>query len=85
MNQNPGFLALGILFYRWHNLQAEEVAEQNPEWTDEDVFQVRIPECLLFNIVFASCKMHCDFPFAYIKKMYLETAKILVHFALEVF
>jgi hypothetical protein len=39
VNQNPAFLALGILFYRWHNLQAAKVQQQHPDWDDEDVFQ----------------------------------------------
>ena len=39
VNQNPAFLALGIVFYRWHNVQAEIVREKHPEWIDEDVFQ----------------------------------------------
>ena len=40
MNQNPALLALGILFYRWHNVQAFIVQAQHPDWADEDVFQV---------------------------------------------
>lgn len=38
-NQNPAFLALGIVFYRWHNLQAAKLQQANPEWDDEDIFQ----------------------------------------------
>jgi len=38
-NQNPAFLVMGILFYRWHNYQAARVKEVNPTWNDEDVFQ----------------------------------------------
>lgn len=39
VNQNPALLALGIVFYRWHNLQAAKVQQQHPDWGDEDVFQ----------------------------------------------
>ena len=39
VNQNPAFLALGILFYRWHNLQASQIQSEHPEWNDEAVFQ----------------------------------------------
>ena len=39
VNQNPAFLALGIVFYRWHNIQARLVQEAHPEYIDEDVFQ----------------------------------------------
>jgi len=38
-NQNPAFLVLGIVFYRWHNFQAKLVREVNPDWSDEDIFQ----------------------------------------------
>jgi len=38
-NQNPAFLVMGILFYRWHNYQAARVKEVHPTWNDEDVFQ----------------------------------------------
>ena len=34
-NQNPAFLVMGIVFYRWHNYQAERVREVNPDWSDE--------------------------------------------------
>lgn len=38
-NQNPALLALGIVFYRWHNFQAAIVKDEHPDWVDEDVFQ----------------------------------------------
>mgnify|MGYP001447392626 FL=1 len=38
-NQNPAFLALGIIFYRWHNFQAAKIQAANPDWDDEDIFQ----------------------------------------------
>ena len=47
VNQNPALLALGILFYRWHNVQAFIVQAQHPDWADEDVFQVRETYLLL--------------------------------------
>jgi hypothetical protein len=39
VNQNPGVLALAIVFYRWHNYHAMIVKSNHPEWVDEDVFQ----------------------------------------------
>ena len=39
VNQNPALLALGIIFYRWHNLQAAVVQTLHPDWNDEDIFQ----------------------------------------------
>ena len=39
VNQNPAFLALGIIFYRFHNLLAAKIQQQRPDWEDEDVFQ----------------------------------------------
>ena len=38
-NQNPAFLTLGILFYRWHNVLASRISRAHPKWKDEDVFQ----------------------------------------------
>ena len=39
VNQNPAFLALGIIFYRFHNLLAAKIQQQRPQWEDEEVFQ----------------------------------------------
>ncbi|XP_054708131.1 dual oxidase-like [Uloborus diversus] len=39
INQNPALLSFGILFYRFHNVMAERIQEQHPDWTDEDIFQ----------------------------------------------
>jgi dual oxidase len=39
VNQNPALLAIGILFYRWHNVQATIVQQNHPTWQDEDIFQ----------------------------------------------
>lgn len=38
-NQNPALLAFGIVFFRWHNILAERVQAEHPDWSDEDVFQ----------------------------------------------
>lgn len=38
-NQNPAFLTLGILFYRWHNELASRIKKDFPKWRDEEVFQ----------------------------------------------
>lgn len=38
-NQNPPLLAFGILFYQWHNVIANRVQKQNPDMSDEEVFQ----------------------------------------------
>ena len=32
-------MALGILFYRWHNVLASRIKRRYPLWRDEDVFQ----------------------------------------------
>ncbi|OQR70416.1 dual oxidase-like [Tropilaelaps mercedesae] len=37
-NQNPGLLAFGILFHRWHNVLAERVLKDHPDWSDEEIF-----------------------------------------------
>ncbi|XP_022705418.1 dual oxidase-like isoform X3 [Varroa jacobsoni] len=37
-NQNPGLLAFGILFHRWHNVLAERALKEHPDWGDEEIF-----------------------------------------------
>jgi hypothetical protein len=39
INQNPALLSFGVLFFKWHNLIASRVQKDNPEWSDEEVFQ----------------------------------------------
>ncbi|KAJ8969155.1 hypothetical protein NQ314_001896 [Rhamnusium bicolor] len=52
-NQNPALLTISILFFRWHNVIAARVQNENPEWSDEDVFQKarRIVVATLQNII----------------------------------
>lgn len=38
-NQNPAILAIGIMFFRYHNVIATKVQQKNPTWTDEEIFQ----------------------------------------------
>lgn len=38
-NQNPALLSFGILLFKWHNVIAERVQLDNPDWSDEEVFQ----------------------------------------------
>lgn len=38
-NQNPAILAIGIMFFRYHNVIAGKVQQRNPTWTDEEIFQ----------------------------------------------
>ncbi|KAI4469864.1 nadph oxidase [Holotrichia oblita] len=38
-NQNPALLTLSILFFRYHNYVASQVQKENPDWSDEDIFQ----------------------------------------------
>lgn len=38
-NQHPPLLALGILFYRYHNVIAARVQREHPDMSDEEVFQ----------------------------------------------
>uniref|UniRef100_A0A0N5APC8 NAD(P)H oxidase (H2O2-forming) n=1 Tax=Syphacia muris TaxID=451379 RepID=A0A0N5APC8_9BILA len=38
-NENPGLLSLGLILYRWHNIQARRIQAEHPTWTDEEVFQ----------------------------------------------
>ncbi|XP_063910993.1 dual oxidase isoform X1 [Zophobas morio] len=52
-NQNPALLTISILFFRWHNVVAERVQKEHPDWSDEDVFQRtrRIVVATLQNII----------------------------------
>nr|XP_016852928.1 PREDICTED: dual oxidase 2 [Anolis carolinensis] len=38
-NENPFLQVIGIVWFRYHNHWAEILAEKNPKWSDEDVFQ----------------------------------------------
>jgi hypothetical protein len=38
-NQNPAILAIGVVFFRFHNVVAGRIQEEHPEWSDEEVFQ----------------------------------------------
>lgn len=38
-NQNPALLSFGILLFKWHNVLAERVQFDHPDWSDEEVFQ----------------------------------------------
>lgn len=43
-NSNPGLLALHGLLVKEHNRKAAQLAKQNPQWEDEQIFlEVRIP------------------------------------------
>lgn len=38
-NQNPALLSFGILLFKWHNVIANSVQQEHPDWSDEEVFQ----------------------------------------------
>ena len=39
-NEHIALMALHVLFIREHNRLAEDIAERNPDWNDEDIFQL---------------------------------------------
>ena len=39
-NEHIALMALHVLFLREHNRLAEDIAERNPDWSDEDIFQL---------------------------------------------
>ena len=39
-NEHIALMSLHVLFVREHNRLAEEIAERNPDWNDEDIFQL---------------------------------------------
>ncbi|XP_043467959.1 dual oxidase isoform X1 [Leptopilina heterotoma] len=52
-NQHPPLLAFGIIFYRWHNVIAARIQNQQPNLSDEEIFQKtrRIVVGTLQNII----------------------------------
>nr|XP_002717948.2 dual oxidase 1 [Oryctolagus cuniculus] len=38
-NQEPFLQALGLLWFRYHNLWAQRLAREHPRWSDEELFQ----------------------------------------------
>ncbi|KAL8197165.1 UNVERIFIED_CONTAM: Dual oxidase 2, partial [Gekko kuhli] len=38
-NENPFLQAMSIVWFRYHNYRAQELAKDNPSWSDEDLFQ----------------------------------------------
>uniref|UniRef100_H2Q9C8 NAD(P)H oxidase (H2O2-forming) n=1 Tax=Pan troglodytes TaxID=9598 RepID=H2Q9C8_PANTR len=38
-NREPFLQALGLLWFRYHNLWAQRLARQHPDWEDEELFQ----------------------------------------------
>lgn len=39
-NEHIALMALHVLFIREHNRLAEDIAERNPDWNDEDIYQL---------------------------------------------
>ncbi|MEE2748129.1 MAG: peroxidase family protein [Candidatus Thermoplasmatota archaeon] len=39
-NEHIALMSLHVLFLREHNRLADEIAERNPDWNDEDIFQL---------------------------------------------
>ncbi|XP_077863233.1 dual oxidase-like [Saccoglossus kowalevskii] len=37
-NENPFLLTFGILWFRWHNYLADDIAAKHPSWSDERIF-----------------------------------------------
>ncbi|KAK3606293.1 hypothetical protein CHS0354_037969 [Potamilus streckersoni] len=37
-NENPLLLSFGVLWFRWHNYIANDIATKHPDYTDEEVF-----------------------------------------------
>lgn len=38
-NRDPFLQALGLLWFRYHNLCAQRLAREHPQWGDEELFQ----------------------------------------------
>ena len=37
--QNPGFTAVGLVWFRYHNAIASRLQSEHPDWSDEKLFQ----------------------------------------------
>ncbi|XP_078488222.1 dual oxidase 2 isoform X1 [Ciona intestinalis] len=37
-NENPFLMTIEIIWFRWHNHLAEKIAVQNPDWSDQQIF-----------------------------------------------
>ena len=38
-NENPSLLTFGIMWFRWHNYWADKFHDENPDWSDEKIYQ----------------------------------------------
>lgn len=38
-NREPFLQAMGLLWFRYHNLCARKLAQEHPDWGDEELFQ----------------------------------------------
>lgn len=38
INEHPGLLSFGLVFFRWHNEMARRLQQKNPNWTDLQIF-----------------------------------------------
>ena len=38
-HENPGLLAMSLVWFRYHNKLAERYARENPSWTDEQIYR----------------------------------------------
>lgn len=59
-NQNPVILALGVVMFRWHNVLANRVQNEHPDWSDEDVFQ-RTRRLVIASLQVIFCKKKMSF------------------------
>ena len=68
-NQNPVILALGVVMFRWHNVLANRVQNEHPDWSDEDVFQRTrrlVIASLQVNLINFFSFMQCQSIFLYL-------------------
>lgn len=55
-NENVFLMAIGVMWFRYHNYFAEKLANENPEWSDQ---MVRIPN-LPFIIIAIEAVDRCS-------------------------
>ena len=39
VHQNPGLMAIALVWFRYHNYMAQRIQADHPNWTDDEVFE----------------------------------------------
>jgi hypothetical protein len=56
-HENPFLLSFGILWFRWHNLIADQIAAENSSLTDEQIFNIARKRVIAQYQVKKNCRL----------------------------